>query len=194
MSTPQDTLELYVRYQDYLTASQLRDLLGHTDRLYDAIYSGVTHTDPRHMALQSRLRVSELRTGQSITLLLVEGITAMMKAGAIVKIPAAIGALSVAARILISSAKGAVEVRKTWHEGTKAKYEGEIARQEARGHRTESQPPQPDLRTVPDEAKLAAANSATQMINLIEYSPNIVCFKVNGEVVINKQIEESSHH
>src|SRR6266852_3085345 len=121
-----DSLELYLQYEDYLTAGQLRDLLAHTERMYDAIHFGMTHTAPYQMGLQSRLRISDVRTGQSITLILAAGIAAMMKGGAIITVPAAVGALSAAAKLLTSAAKGMVEVRKTWHEGTKAKYEAEI--------------------------------------------------------------------
>src|SRR4051794_22194617 len=84
MPTPKEKLEIYLQYQDYLTAGQLRDLLGNVDSLYDALHSGMTHTDPRQLALQSRLRISELRTGESITLLLAAGIYTVMKGGAIV--------------------------------------------------------------------------------------------------------------
>jgi hypothetical protein len=109
-----------------------------------------------------------------------------------VTVPAALGVLSIAARLLVSSAKGAIEVRKTWHEGTRAKYEAQIARERLRGRPAQSREPQPDTRTIPDEARLVATNSATQIINLIEYSPNIVCFKVNGETVVPKDSEEPS--
>ena len=118
----------------------------------------------------------------------------MIKGGALVTVPAALGVLSVAARLLISSAKGAVELRKTWHEGSKAKCEAQVARDQLRGHRMEPQQPHPDIQTIPDKARMVATNSATQIINLIEYSPNIVCFNVNGERVIAKQGEESSAH
>jgi hypothetical protein len=191
MPNRENTLEIYLQYEDYLTAGQLRDLLGHMDRLYDALYSGMTHFDHRQMGLlQSRLRVSEMHTGNSITLLLTAGIATMMKGGVIVTVPAAIGALSVAAKLLTSAAKGAVELRKTWHEGTKAKYEAELARKQLHEHEKETHVPEPDVRTIPDEAKMAAVNSAIQIVNLIEYSPNIVCFKVNGETVVTKKETE----
>ena len=131
MQPNNSTMEIYIRYEEYLTASQLRQLLKELDRMYEALYCGLAHCDPRDIGLQSQLRVSEVRTGDSITLLLAEGVRTVADSDAVIHIPVAVGALSVAALVLVSAAKGIVQLRKTWHEGTKAKYEGRKARHEA---------------------------------------------------------------
>ena len=183
MPDRETTTEIYLQYEDYITAGQMRDLLGHLDRLYDALYAGLTQSDPRRIGLQSRLRVSEVRTGDSLTLIIAEGVATLTTHGAVVVVPAALGIMGVAAKLIVSAAKGVVELRKSWHEGTKAKYEAKVARKEFREGQI---PPEPDVRTIPDEARSVAANEATQIVNFIEYSPNILCLKVNGNTVVSK--------
>ena len=72
----------------YLTAGQLSDLLGHVGWLYDALYDGMTHSGQGRMGLQSRLRASEMRAGNSLELLLAAGVAAVIRGGAIVTVPA----------------------------------------------------------------------------------------------------------
>ena len=190
MQPNNSTMEIYIRYEEYLTASQLRQLLKELDRMYEALYCGLAHCDPRDIGLQSQLRVSEVRTGDSITLLLAEGVRTVADSDAVIHIPVAVGALSVAALVLVSAAKGIVQLRKTWHEGTKAKYEGRKARHEAEALERSRIADEADaqrrdqVQPLSEHTRFVATDAATTIINLVEYSPNITCLRVNGESVV----------
>lgn len=183
MENETNSLQVYIGYEEYLTAAQLSDLLGHLNGMYNALFLGMSGSTARPVDLQEQMRVHEVRTGNSVELTLVEGIQTLIQAGPSVTIPAALGVMSLAAKLLVSAAKGVVELRKMWHEGTKAKYEAQAAKgKELSRERQEERHVAPQA--IPVDAMRAATNAAGAVINLVEFSPNITIFCVNGTNVL----------
>ena len=198
MAGHEDTLEVYVRYDPYLSANQLIDLVVQLDRMYNALYCGIVDCDVRDMQPQSRMRIAHVNTGNSISLELIEGIAALAStASPLIKIPAGLGIMSLAAKLLVSCAKGVAEVRKTWYDGDKARADARKANAEGKKYEAESVPEKPqeghesksafssDDR-LPMEAKKVANDAAIQIINFVEYSVNLTILQVNGKVLVEK--------
>ncbi len=186
-----ESLSLYIRYDGFLSVSQLRETLTQLDRMYNALYAGLTHRDVVDIELQNRMRVDQITTGNSITIELLEGISAFLQSGSpTIQIPAAIGIMSLAARLLLNSVKGVAELRKTWYEGSKAKYEAELAQRKARPNVEVSDEM---LKTLPAEAKRIATDATNQIVNLFEYAPNITEVHINGQVLIDKRDIDSEN-
>ena len=187
IETDSTSLTAYLRYDSYISARQLQELIGELDRMYDAIYEGMTDEAASDLDLPGRMRIKELRTGNSITLELVEGITMLATSGMpLIQIPAAVGILSMSAKLLVGAAKGLVEVRKAWHEGTRAKYEAVRAMKEEQigmdSHVEEVE--------IPRRAKAVAVDSAHRIINMIEYAPNITVFRINGTTIVGGEEQD----
>ena len=177
-------LELYVSYDSFFLSSQLNDILFDIERIYDVIYASISHADIKSVDFNSKMRIRSINTGESITLQLIEGVNTFIQAGSpVIQVSAAIGVIGVVTKIIISASKGVAEIRKLWHEGTKVKHENEATIKKLQKERDSKE----KLIIIPDEAKRIASDSASHLINLLEYSPNIELVKVNGAIIVNKK-------
>lgn len=198
MARHEDSLNVYVRYDSHLNAGQLIDLVSQLDRMYNALYCGIVDCDVRDMQPQSRMRIAHVNTGDSISLEMIEGIATLAStASPLIQIPAGLGIMSLAAKLLVSCAESFAKMRKTWYDGDKARADARKANAEARKYEAESAREKPQKRheserahssddRFPMEAKKVASDAAIQIINLVEYSPNLTFLQVNGEVLVEK--------
>ena len=180
------SLDFYVSYDSFFLTSQLYDVLFDIENIYNVIYASMAHTDMRSIDFNSKMRIKSINTGESITLQLIEGVNTVIQSGSpVIQVSAAVGVFGIVSKIIISASKGVAEIRKLWHEGTKVKYEKEAAREKFLKEKEAKE--KEKLIIVPDEAKRIASDSASHLINLLEYSPNIDLVKVNGAIIINKK-------
>src|SRR5260370_19479184 len=68
-------LRLYIAYDDYLNAEQLSALLSRLDKLYNYLYTGYVAELAVPLPLETRMRIKQCHTGQSIEVWITKGIT-----------------------------------------------------------------------------------------------------------------------
>ncbi len=187
----QRPLSVYIRYQGYFTAEQLASIIASLDDLYNALYPAY---DPRitfPLPPESRLRISQCRTGDSILLELLDGIRQVWSsAGPTLQITSGFGIVAVMARLIIGFAKGFAEFRKTWYEGTQAKLNAERLRRELeeRGWEREmSEEERTEVHRFPEDIKKRASEAIINFFILLEYAPNIELVQVNGTTIIKDE-------
>jgi len=200
MATPNQhhqPLRLYIRYDGFLLASQLGEVLTLFDRLYTVLYAALRRQGVRDIDFSGRLRLNRIQTVDSIYMELMEGVRTVLQSGSpTLQATAALGVMSVIATMLVKVAKGIAETRKLWHEGTKLKDEVEQAKLEKERTRRSAEDVdawtlsgtnlEEQLRAVPMEARRAATEYAFQIVNLLEYAPNITYVTVNDVVLLEK--------
>lgn len=191
MDEVENLLSLYIGYDRFFLAHQLGKSLGHLDRMYNALYAAQARRDARDIPDQARMQIQTLRTGNSVVIDMIEGVSTIVQSGApVVTIPVAFGVTALMGRVLISAAKGFVELRKTWHEGSEAKFEARVMKR--RGESAGLEPRTAERARVeppPTAAIQVASEAAVQFVTLLEYSPNITLVKVNNITIVNKQAD-----
>ncbi len=200
--TNSQDLSLYIAYEDFIGSGQLSEMLLSLDRLYSILYVATNPEASLPLSLETRLRVKESRTGESIQLVLADGIQQIWDtAGPTLQITSTMGIAALSARLIIGFAKGVAEFRKTWHEGSKAKYEAQKTKHEVKGLQTETEKDQTvetpshaqvNLSDVPSSAREQASAAALQFLNIVEYAPNIIVVRVNDTTIVDKRANESN--
>ncbi len=172
--------------------------------MYNYLYISQAPEISLPLPLETRMRVDECHTGQSITILLSEGIRQIIDAsGPFIQVLAPTGVVAAMVRLLFGYAKSYAEFRKTWYAGVegkhasdKAKYEADKAKYEAERlkHEIESEEVEKklnqsnfDLSRVPDERKQQASEAIADFFNVMEYSPNIIRVRVNDIVILDNR-------
>ena len=175
MNYANKSLELYVSYDSFLLSSQLNEILIDIERIYNICLTSITSSESRNIDFNNKMRIKNINTGESITVQLIEGVNTLIQSGSpVIQVSAGVGVLGIVSKIIISAAKGVAEIRKIWHEGTKVKFE-----KESMIHKLEKEREAKEkLIIMPDEAKRIASDSASHLINLLEYSPNIELAKI----------------
>ncbi len=191
------SLRVYIAYDEFFSADQLSKILSTLDDLYTSLYIAHAPETPVPLPLESRMRIKECRTGDSIGLELIEGIRQVWDmAGPTIQVTKAMGITLVMARLIVGFAKGFAEFRKTWYEGSRAKYEAEKAKYEAERLKGEIEKRQRqeretekilDLSEIPESAKRQATAALIEFLMLTEYSPNIVEVRINGIKILDKR-------
>jgi len=167
-----------------------------------AYYPDIQYPIPQ----ESQLRIRESRTGNSIVLEFIQGVMQVWEMGSpTLQITGIVGITAAMSRIIIGFSRGFVEFRKTWHEGTKAKYDAEKMRHESKkasleieelkakeGMEDQRVPEDRELSQIPKEAQQAASIAAFEFLHSLEYAPNITRVRVNGTEVINKGSSDAS--
>lgn len=189
-------LQIYISYEGQLNADQMAAILSALDKLYSHLYIGSIPGLTIPLPFETRMRISEIHTGQSIILELSEGIRQVWNAaGPTLQIVGAIGILPAMAKLIIGFAKGFAEFRKTWYEGSHEKHEAEKAHLEAERLKREIEEEQKkkhneellDLSKIPSNEKQKASEAITELLSLMEYAPNIVSVQINEVVILNKR-------
>lgn len=185
MKDERNQMKLYIGYDGFLLTSQLYEILSCLERMYNALYAAMAHIDVTRIEFQSRMRIKQINTGSSLTIELMEGVGILFKSGPpVIQVASALGVLGLASQVVIMTVKGVAEIRKIWHEGTEAKLAAYAAEKEEELRIQREQ--KKKLMTIPDEAKKVAVDSASQMITLLEYAPNIDIVKINGVTILTK--------
>lgn len=193
----QETLSIYIAYDDFLAADQLARMVASLDKLYNALLMG-SHLDVNHpLPLESRMRIKDSRTGNSLTIELIQGVMQVWEMGGpTLQITTIAGVVTAMSRIVISFAKGFAEFRKSWHEGTKAKHEAKKAEQETERLKRELEKPEKekltgdtgiDIAQMPIQLRQKATEAAFEFLSLVEYSSNITAVKINDTEIVNKR-------
>jgi hypothetical protein len=107
MDEPQepDQLRIYIEYNEFLGAHQLVDMLGTLDRIYSYLYSSASGA-PFPLPPEARLRIQETRTGNSIELLLVEGLGQVWNGlSPTIEVGIPLGVLTSMSRLIIGMAR-----------------------------------------------------------------------------------------
>src|SRR6266566_6579341 len=118
-------LQLYMVYEDHLYAEQLSKILSSLDKLYNHLYIAQAPELSLPLPLETRMRVEEIHTGQSIELLLSEGIRQVFEvAGPVIQVLGPSGVVAAMVTLIFGYAKSFAEFRKTWYEGTQEKRAG----------------------------------------------------------------------
>src|SRR5712691_1324812 len=100
-------LQIYISYEGQLNADQMAAILSALDKLYSHLYIGSIPGLTIPLPFETRMRIREIHTGQSIVLELSEGIRQVWNAaGPTLQIVGAIGILPAMARLIIGFAKG----------------------------------------------------------------------------------------
>lgn len=180
-SADADVTHLYIKFEDFLGAAQLSEVLERVDEMYNILYLTLRQEHPRPLQLAERLRIREIHTGQSIKLELGEGVSLSIK-GPGVEVLSKVGAAAAIAFVLIQCAQGVVAMREQWYDGTLKKQEVEEVRgaDESRvvsGH---------TFADVPPEAMRAVAECGSRLLHMCEYDSNIREVRVNGTTVVSK--------
>jgi hypothetical protein len=178
--TEQKPLRISIQYRDYLGAEQLAAIIFSLDEVYNALYPAYDHEAAFPLPLESRLHISQCRTGNSILLELVDGLRLVWSAGTL-QVTAGFGITVLMARLIMGFAKGFVEMRKTWYEGTQAKLNVEKSRREPE---EEGERDQTETHRFPEEVKKHASESIINFFILIEYAPNIELVQINGRTIM----------
>lgn len=202
-----DRLDLLIEYDGYLNADQLSIALGSLEAAYTRLYLSL---EPSLQVVppEARLRIQTLRTGESVRAELVEGVRWVVDAGKDVAIALPLGVPGLVAALVTRVAKGVVDVRKSWHEGTLAKYQAREQRSaadqadrrakaeadeaEANARRAAAEAEEAERRLAKirterpeiDERTLAEASGDAARFLAALHAPNIVRVTVNGVVVV----------
>jgi len=186
------SLQIYIGYQDFLTVEQLSVALSELDQLYTRLYNALDQESPTPLPPEARMRVQESRTGESILLILAEGVKYIFSAGGVAIAPA-LGIPAIMASVILGCVKPVVEIRKTWYEGSQAKWAAKKAQLETEKLKSELEKPEaqpqeaiPDLSSVPDLTKQEGSILVVRFLNLLEYSDNIRTVKINQITIIEK--------
>jgi len=123
-------LRLYIAYDDYLNAEQLSALLSRLDKLYNYLYTGYVAELSVPLPLETRMRIKQCHTGQSIEVWITEGIRQIWDVTGL-HILGPIGVAGAMARLIIGFAKPLAEIRKIWEEAHKTRVEAD-----AQAHKT----------------------------------------------------------
>lgn len=189
-------LRLYIAYEDYLSTEQLSSILSALDNLYNHLYIGFDPDLPFPLPLETRMRIKEIHTGQSIELLIMEGIRQIWDAGGpTMLVLGSTGILAGMARLIIGIAKNFAEIRELWYKGSQEKEEAKQAKLESERLRREIEHAQDrkggdiifDLSEIPNDQRQHALQAILEFMDLIEYSSNIRRVRVNEVVILNKR-------
>lgn len=190
MTESNNVLSIYMGYDHYFSAHQLARSLSQLDRMYNAIYAGYTHRSAHDIPDQARMRIQNLHTGNSVFVTLVEGLSTVIQTGTpVLSIPVTMGITFLMGKILVSAAGGFAVLRKTWHEGTIAKYQAREAKRRSR------EPKTPRVNTtdkgreelLPVATMRVATEAAMQFVTFVEYSPNITLVRINDIPIVEKR-------
>ncbi len=191
-----ENLHLYIAYEDYLNSEQLSAILSALNNLYNNLYIGYDSDVPIPLPLETRMRIKEIHTGQSIELLISEGIRQVWNAvGPTLVILGPTGIVAGMARLIIGFAKSFAEIRELWFKGSQEKEAAKQAKLETERLKHEYEEDQGkndgdvifDLSKIPNDQRQHALETILEFMNLIEYSPNIKRVSVNGVVILNKR-------
>lgn len=191
-------LQLYIAYEDYLNVEQLSMILSSMDKLYSNLYVAHDHTLSIPLPLETRMRVKECHTGQSIILELSEGIRQIWSSSGLT-ILGATGIISVMVKLIFGYAKTFAETSKLWYEIKKAKYEAEIAELNARRLKREINDEEArqkldvhdlDLSGISNHQEQQASEAITEIFTMMNNSPNIREVRVNEITILKKDIEK----
>jgi hypothetical protein len=187
-----DALKIKIIYDGFLNAAQVAHILGELDRLYMVLLTMVETDGPLVESDQARLRISQCNTGQSIELVLVDGVKLVLDPAnnALIAGTASLAGVSLTlliGQVLTKAAKTVAETRKLWHEGTKAKHEGTKAKEEVLKLAEEREGKAREaLAELPAITRRTVVEIGQSVINEIEYSQNITYLFVNGDLVLAK--------
>jgi hypothetical protein len=113
-----DALAVYIVYDgDGFGAEQLAAMLSTLDNLYSILYHGFFPEAPQPLPVEARLHITYVHTGNSIELLLAEGVSmAWNAASGALQVLSPAGIPAAMAATVFGAAKAVVELRKTWVE------------------------------------------------------------------------------
>lgn len=190
-----EQLRLLIEYTPFLGAQQLADVLTALDRMHTAFYVARVPDVPVPLPPEARLRVDESRTGNSIELLLVEGVGQLWSAAdAAIQVVESLGTVSAMAALITGLAKRLAGSRLVWVPRNEPRPD-ERSR-ERRDHEMHTEPVERsdraddidvDLSHVSVELRKQVTEEAVRLIILFEYDDNFERVAVNNSIIIDKR-------
>lgn len=188
-----DRLRIYIEYNEFLGVQQLVDVLNTLDRAYSAIAADVSGA-PYPLPPEARLRVDEIRTGNSIELQLVEGLGQLWGQFSTIEVGVTLGVMPLMSRLIVGLARRLRGVRSIWEDGDRTPAEQpDQARQEASGHADAvfhtryEQEISIDVTRITIQTRREILGGISDMITGFELDSNIVRVVVNQSTIVDKR-------